>query len=204
MSAVGRPRRFDAADEVRLIFDAAFAVMERNGYQDVAVADILAEAGISTRSFYRHFGSKDELLRAMYRREAEAATARLEARVAEAGSPRAGLEAWIDEVLSYGSHRVKARRAAVLGSAGTMRAEGYADEMAHAAQLLVAPLVAVLDEGRADGSFPDADPEADADMIQAIVWRASGLSPFREAPGNLPGGRRAVLSFALRALGARG
>jgi AcrR family transcriptional regulator len=202
MGAVGRPRRFDAADERRLVLDAAFTVMARNGYQDVAVADILAEAGISTRSFYRHFGSKDELLRAMCRREADAAAAAIAEKVAAAGSPRAGLEAWIDEILSYGQHRGKARRAAVLGSAGAMRAEGFADEMARAFGLLTVPLLDVLEAGRADGTFPHADPPADALQVQALAWRASGLNPFAEARPATPETREAVLDFCLRALGA--
>lgn len=201
MPAVGRPRRFEAADELERIFDAAFTVMERNGYQDVAVADILIEAGMSTRSFYRHFSSKDELLRAMYRREAEAACEHLQAKVAAARTPREALEAWIDETLSYGQHRGKARRAAVLGSAGAMRAEGYAEEMRHASKLLVAPLEAILTEGQRDGSFPDADPAADAQLIQAMASHASGLSPFHEPTGTRPEARAAVLSFSLRALG---
>ncbi|MGA7416454.1 MAG: helix-turn-helix domain-containing protein [Acidimicrobiales bacterium] len=73
MARAGRPRRFEEADELRLLLDAGLVVMERNGYQDAAVADILAEADLSTRSFYRHFESKDQLLCALYRREAEAA-----------------------------------------------------------------------------------------------------------------------------------
>ena len=202
MRAVGRPRRYDAADELQLILEAAFAVMARNDYQDVAVADILAEAGISTRSFYRHFGSKDELLRVLYRREAEAAAARLVERVAGAGPPRAGLEAWIDEILSFGRHRGKARRAAVLGSAGAMRAEGYAEEVAHAARLLTVPLEEVLAAGRADGTFPLADPEFDATQIQTLALWASGLNPFVEARPATAATRAAVLDFCLRALGA--
>ena len=38
----GRPRRFEAEDELRILLDAALVVMERNGYSDAAVADILA------------------------------------------------------------------------------------------------------------------------------------------------------------------
>ena len=76
-SRTGRPRRFEAEDELRILLDAAFVVMERNGYADAAVADILREADLSTRSFYRHFESKDQLLCALFRREAEAAAARL-------------------------------------------------------------------------------------------------------------------------------
>ena len=61
----GRPRRFEAADELRILLDAALVVMERNGYVDAAVADIFREADLSTRSFYRHFESKDQLLCAL-------------------------------------------------------------------------------------------------------------------------------------------
>src|SRR5271170_3505772 len=101
----GRPRRFEAQDELRLLLDAALVVMERNGYVDAAVADILREADMSTRSFYRHFESKDQLLCALYRREAEAAAGRLNAKVDAATTPRAALHAWIDEILSFGHHR---------------------------------------------------------------------------------------------------
>ena len=83
----GRPRRFEPEDELRLLLDAALVVMERNGYADAAVADILREADLSTRSFYRHFESKDQLLCALFRREAEAAAARLDDKVHSATTP---------------------------------------------------------------------------------------------------------------------
>jgi len=176
--------------------------MQRNDSHDVAVADILAEADLSTRSFYRHFASKDELLCAMYRREADAAAARLVARVDAAGTPRQALEAWIDEIMSFGHHRKKAARAAVLGSPGAMRAEGYAEEMRHAIALLLAPLRDILVAGRADGSFPRADPAADARLMQSVVWTAAGLDQKQVAHGSRAEATRAVLSFCLRAVGA--
>src|ERR1700757_2246539 len=101
----GRPRRFEPADELRLLFDAALVVMQRNGYADVAVADILAEAGLSTRSFYRHFESKDQLLCALYRHEAEAVADRLAAKVHAAATPLAALDSWIEEIMSLSFHR---------------------------------------------------------------------------------------------------
>jgi AcrR family transcriptional regulator len=196
----GRPRRYEAAEEIELIFTAAFEVMRRNDYQEVTVADILTEAGMSTRSFYRHFGSKDELLCAMYRRDAERAAERLTARVEHATSPREALETWVDEILSFGFNRARARRAAVLGSPGAMRAQGSSDEARHAGALLTAPLVSILDRGRKDGTFPLVDPKSDARMITAFTLDAAGLSAagvrqtYAEA-------RRAVLSFTVRALG---
>jgi AcrR family transcriptional regulator len=198
----GRPRRFEAEDELRILLDAALAVMERNGYVDAAVADILREADLSTRSFYRHFESKDQLLCALYRREAEAAAARLQARVDAAPDPRAALDAWIDEILSFGHHRTKAARVAVLGSPGAMRAEGYAAETRRAATLLMAPLRTLLAQGVADGSFALADPAADAPLVQSVVWAAAGLNPTREKLPRAEASRQ-VRSFCERALGVR-
>jgi AcrR family transcriptional regulator len=200
VARAGRPRRFEAEDELRLLLDAALTVMERNGYTDAAVADILREADLSTRSFYRHFESKDQLLCALYRREAEAATVRLTAKVKAAPSPRAALDAWIDEILSFGHHRAKAARVAVLGSPGAMRAEGYAQETRHAAALLMAPLEALLAEGAADGSFPLADPTADAPLVQSVAWAAAGLNPTRDKLPRAEASRQ-VRSFCERALG---
>jgi AcrR family transcriptional regulator len=197
----GRPRRFEAEDELRLLLDAALVVMERNGYADAAVADILHEADLSTRSFYRHFESKDQLLCALFRREAEEAAIRLNAKVDAAGDPRAALDAWIDEILSFGHQRTKAARVTVLGSPAAMRAEGYETEMHHASTLLMTPLEALLAEGKTDGSFPMADPAADAPLIQSVVWAAAGLNPARAKPSTKAEASRQVRSFCERALG---
>jgi AcrR family transcriptional regulator len=197
----GRPRRFESDDELRILLDAALVVMERNGYVDAAVADILREADLSTRSFYRHFESKDQLLCALFRREADAAAARLRAKVDEAATPRAALHAWIDEILSFGHHRVKAARVSVLGSPGAMKAEGYVDEMRHASEVLTAPLEALLRDGAADGSFPLADPGADAPLVRSVIWAAAGLNPAREKATTRTEAARQVRSFCERALG---
>lgn len=198
----GRPRRFESEDELRLLLNAALAVMERNGYADATVADILREANLSTRSFYRNFESKDQLLCALYRREAEAAAARLRAKVGAAPSPQAALDAWIDEIVSLGHHRAKAARVRVLTSPGAMRAEGYAEETRRAATLLMEPLEALLAAGTTDGSFPLADPPADAPLIRSVVWAAAGLTPSRDVPTSRAEVVRRVRSFCARALGA--
>ena len=193
----GRPRRYEHADELRILLDAALTVMQRNGNGDAAVADILKEADLSTRSFYRHFESKDQLLCALCRREAEAAAARLSAKVGAAGNPLSALHAWIDGILSLGHHRATAARLEVLGSAGAMRADGYLGETRHASMLWMAPLRALLADGRADGTFPLADPGVDAGLIWSVAWSAAGLSPS----GPEPPSRDEVRSFCERALG---
>ena len=201
LARAGRPRRFESEDELLILLDAALVVMERNGYVDANVAEILREANLSTRSFYRHFDSKDQLLCALYRREAQAAATRLNDRVHGAGTPRAALEAWIDEILTLGHDRAKAARLTVLTSRGAMKADGYTEAMRDASQLLMAPLERILAEGAADGSFPRADPRADATLIQSVVWAAAGLNPARSRPASRAEAVRQVRSFCERALG---
>jgi AcrR family transcriptional regulator len=201
LARTGRPRRFESEDELRILLNAALVVMERNGYVDANVAEILRQANLSTRSFYRHFDSKDELLCALYRREVQAAAARLRAKVDAAGTPRAALEAWIDEVLSLGHDRAKAARLKVLTSRGA-KADGYAETTRDTSRLLMAPLARILAEGAADGSFPLADPPADAALIQSVVWAAAGLNPARSHRASRGEAVRQVRSFCERALGA--
>ena len=200
-ASAGRPRRFEPADELRLLFDAAVSVMERNGYADAAVADILAEAGLSTRSFYRHFQSKDQLLCALYRAEAERVAERLSARVSAAPNPLAALNCWIEEIMDLGYHRRKAARVAVMSSPGATRADGYAEELHHAATLLTAPLEALLAAGKRAGTCPLADPVADALHIRSVTWAAAGLNPLREVSGSREQAFASVQSFCWRALG---
>ena len=64
----------------------------------------------------------------------------------------------------------------------------------HATRVLMAPLERLLAEGLADGSFPLADPVADAPLIQSVAWAAAGLSPMQERPHST---RRGVATGAL-------
>ena len=121
--SVGRPRQFDDDVERRLILDAAYAALRDHG-PDFTIANILSTAGVSTRSFYRHFDSKDTLLHAMYLRDGEWAAERLTKRLADASSPRAAVEWWIDEIFSFTRSPRRAERVSVLGSITGVRATG--------------------------------------------------------------------------------
>jgi TetR/AcrR family transcriptional regulator, transcriptional repressor of aconitase len=49
----------------RRILDAALACLERNGFQDITTRELLAEAGLSTGTFYNYFPSKEHLYEAL-------------------------------------------------------------------------------------------------------------------------------------------
>jgi len=170
----GRPRHHLPEDEVTLILDAALVVMRRNGYAAASVADILDAAGLSTRAFYRHFGSKDALLRAMYRRDADAVAAELREATEVAAGPVAALEAWLDGFLALFFDPRRVERAAVMTSEGTRRAAGYHEEEQRAEAAIVAPLVEVLRRGHESGVLTSPTPERDAYAIYAVAASASG------------------------------
>lgn len=49
-------------DTRRKLRDAARELTEERGYEDVTVAEIAARAGVSVKTLFQHFGSKEELL----------------------------------------------------------------------------------------------------------------------------------------------
>jgi AcrR family transcriptional regulator len=197
----GRPRRFSADAEMQMILDAAMTVMRRDVSADANVTEIIEQAGLSTRAFYRHFASKDELLRALHRREAERAAARVVERLSAATTPRSQLVAWVDEQLSLVYDDRKAVRVALLSSEVAQRAASA--EYGYVRQLMLDPLVGVLRRGLADGTFPAADPDNHALSIYALI---SGLLRTAIAGERVwPSQSTAVaevIAFCLPALGA--
>jgi AcrR family transcriptional regulator len=151
------------------IMRAAYDLILRNDGSTTSVHDILRATGYSTRTFYRHFRSKDELLVAMYRVDSDRVGERLAAAVADAATPLDALEAWVDQNLAvvYDSRRL--RHAAVLSSPEATMAEGYREAYAAGLTAHRAPLVEVLRQGKQYGVFPRTEPEADAFAIQAVV-----------------------------------
>jgi AcrR family transcriptional regulator len=171
---VGRPRQYDDEKERELIFSAAYRTLrDKNGH--VTIAGILKEAGVSTRSFYRHFESKDALLCAMFRRDAQWAANKIALRLARAASPAQAVEWWIEEIFRMVGDTRRAERVAVLGTI-TSTTEGATKESAEARAMLIAPLADAIASGGTDGSFRVDDPASTAELLGATVLYAAGLS----------------------------
>lgn len=196
---VGRPRLHTEADELRLLIDAGYTALREHG-TDLTIQHILAAAGVSTRSFYRHFDSKEALLRAMFRRDAEWAAERLTKRLADAPTPRDAVVAWVDELFSFVRNPRRAERVAVLGSLIGTADPAVRHETATARRLLMTPLQRAIEAGAADGSFEVGDVAATAVFLTAAVFDASGLS---RTVSDSPLDPTTTTSICLRALGTR-
>jgi len=155
--------------EKQQIVRAAYELIQRDGSKETSVHDVLRAAGLSTRAFYRHFRSKDELVLEMYRVDCDRVNATVAAAVATAADPLAALEAWIDQNLAVVYDARRLRHAVVLSSAEVSSADGFTDVKNAGLADQRAPLVALLRDGLAEGVFPSAEPETDALAIQAVV-----------------------------------
>jgi AcrR family transcriptional regulator len=157
---------------VELLLTAAEAVLARGGYEGLRVDDVLAEAGLSTRAFYRHFHGKSELFLALFDREAARAGERLRRKVAAAGTPAEKIEVWVASTLALAYDARLAGRTRVFLVERQVIASEFPDDVIRCVRLQLAPLEEAIEAGRSVGAFPAAEPERDA---LAIHHLCSGL-----------------------------
>lgn len=195
--SVGRPRQFDDDVERRLILDAAYVALRDRG-QSFTIANILTAAGVSTRSFYRHFESKDALFAAMYLRDAQWAADRLAKRLVDARSAREAVGYWIDEIFSFTGSPRRAERVSVLGSITGHGADTSKAVTSQGRALLTASLNEAIAAGAAAQEFDVSDIDVATELVAAATLHAAGLAgPNRALDPS------ATTEFCLRALGAR-
>ncbi|HEX6392550.1 MAG TPA: helix-turn-helix domain-containing protein [Acidimicrobiales bacterium] len=189
----------EAQAERAKLMDAALKVMKLNGFQGASVQDILDEAGLSTRAFYRQFRSKDDLLLAMFRTASARDVEAVVKRVANAAGPLEGLHAWIDEMTAIAFDRRRLSRM-VMFNVSARQAVGFDEECDYMRERLTSPLADSLRTGLEDGSFPSARPEDDANTIFDLLWSVAGPVARRGRPLDRQDARSYLLRFALPAL----
>jgi len=193
-----------ASDDDRgCIIDAAYGCLSEPHTGPIPVAAILQRAGVSTRAFYRHFESKDELFLAMLRQEGDALADRLDRIVDKPDPPVDQLKEWIRQMFGWMHDAELRMHLTVIDSDEVRAAKGYREtrERAHAAR--ERSLVEILRRGRTDGTFPLADPERDAIAISAVIGREMANQSLDDEQ-RLQRSLDWMLEFALRALGAEG
>lgn len=186
------------------IVEATFACLAEPHDGPIPVAAILSRAGVSSRAFYRHFQSKDELFLAMLDDVTERLAVLLDAIAAGAGiAPLDRLRAWLDQMFTLAMDSDLHRYLAVLDCDEMRSAKGYREARELSRSRRESSLVEILAAGRADGSFPLAEPESDAIAIAALVSRELTSTRIFDAE-QVPVARARVEGFALRALGVSG
>jgi AcrR family transcriptional regulator len=181
----------------REILAAASTALRELGVRGLSVTTVLERANLSTRAFYRHFDSKEELVAAVFLETARVEKRRLRRRMATATTEIEAVTAWIDGRLdlafddSIGSDLRRLSLEAQSQSPGLVQ-PAYAE--------MLKPLTDALQRGLQGGVFHHIDPVTDAQFIHGVVW--AGINQ-QWATGDCDRSdlRERILCFCLRGLG---
>jgi AcrR family transcriptional regulator len=149
---------------------AAREVLAERGYDGLRVEDVLREAGLSTRAFYRHFSGKDALFLALFEQESMRADLRLRARMDQADGPAEAVREWVSVVLAVVYEPRLAKRVHLFAGERGSLARRFPEEIDRSNKRQRKPLEDAIAAGRAAGVFPDADPVTNALAIHHLCF----------------------------------
>ena len=187
-------------DVRRAIVAAASEALREQGVRGLSIAAVLDRAELSTRAFYRHFESKDQLVAAVFLEMAGAEERRLRRRMAKAADPVEAVATWIDGRLDLAfDENIKSDlRRLSLEAQSQMFAAPELIQPAYAEMLK--PLIEQLHRGLILRVFHDIDPVTEAQSIQGVVW-ASTERQWAAGDCRRAEVRQRALRFCLRGLG---
>jgi AcrR family transcriptional regulator len=200
-NSIGGRKKLEPDPQVRVaILAAASKIVREEGVRAFSIAQVLNRAQLSTRAFYRHFGSKDELVAAVFLGMASVEMLRLRRRMADAADPVGAVAAWIDGRLELAFNdelRSDLRQMSVEAQSQMFASP---ELIGPAYGEILRPLVEQLVRGAELGVFTEIDPDSEALSIQGVVWSnverqwATGSCDQNEL-------RERVQRFCLRGLG---
>jgi AcrR family transcriptional regulator len=184
----------------RVIVAVTSEIVREQGVRGLSVAAVLERTKLSTRAFYRHFGSKDELVAAVFHEMAYAEERRLRRRMAKAADPVEAVAAWIDGRLDLAfDEKIKSDlRRLSLEAQSQMFAAPELIQPAY--EEMLKPLSEQLHRGLILDVFHDIDPVTDAQAIQGVVW-ASTERQWAAGDCQRAEVRQRAVRFCLRGLG---
>jgi len=155
----------------RRIMEAALVCLRRNGYQDITTRELLAEAGLSTGTFYNYFPTKEQLYEALAEEMLSEDISHLLEASAEGQPVGAGLFKFLRDFVMVEPEGA----AAVASFRGRATASPEAaDAVARLNRYVVSEFVPLVEKAQADGFVhPDLDPEALVELMD-IIWDGLG------------------------------
>jgi AcrR family transcriptional regulator len=203
VSHPGMPRRKRLApdpDVRRAIVAAASKSVRERGVRGLNVATVLERARLSTRAFYRHFESKDQLVAAVFVEITRAEAQRLREKMTGATTPVEAVAAWIDGRLDLAfDENVKAelRQGSPEAQSKAFPSPGMVSPSYSA---ILEPLIEQLQRGLELGVFKDIVPVTAAKSIHGVVW-AGTERQWAINHSDRGEVRERALRFCLRGLG---
>ncbi len=182
------------------ILAAAARCVRDQGLLGLNIAAVLERAQLSTRAFYRHFESKDQLVAAVFLEMARVETQRLRSKMANATCPVEAVAAWIDgrldlafdDDIEFDLRRLSLEAESTGLSSPELVSPAYT--------AILEPLTEQLEHGLEPGVFEDIIPATAAKSVHGVVWAGTPRHWTTNHRDRAEVRERAV-RFCLRALG---
>jgi len=156
------------------IFDAARAILDREGIEGLSVRKVATRAGVSTMAMYRHFADKDALLNALMD-DGLAAWEKV-VRAIRAEDPMEWLEAVIEAFFKFALTQPHRFDAAFFLPAPEARR--YPDDFVAGRSPVIAMIMVRIDQAKADGRLGGTPA---VDVALALAGMAQGLVSMQRA-----------------------
>jgi AcrR family transcriptional regulator len=192
-------RQAGAEAEVAKLLQAAYRLISRDGTVEPRVRDLLAEAGLANRSFYRHFSTKDEFLLVLMEDLQARLAVFVEEGMAACDEPLDRVRAWVLCVLGQAADEQTATLGRPFLVHGARLREAYPSVYLASGTALIDSLERAIRAAVAAGQLHSRDPRADA---RATFHLALSVMQSHVLDRTIPSAEEqaAVLDFALRAM----
>jgi AcrR family transcriptional regulator len=182
------------------IVSAASKIIRQEGVRALSIAEVLSRSQLSTRAFYRHFDSKDQLVSAVFLDMARVEASRLRRRMTLGPSPIHAVAAWIDGRLDLAFNDEIRSDLRQMSLEAQTQMFVTPELIGPAYREILRPLAEQLERGRDLGVFTDIDPDNEVLSIHGVVWASveRHWATGRSEPSDI---RERVQRFCLRGLG---
>jgi AcrR family transcriptional regulator len=153
------------------LVDAAWQVLARTGFEGFKVSSVIRATGVSTRTFYRCFSSKDDLFVELLVDETRRAAERIGRIVAGEPDPGSRVAAWVAAIMSAASTTELLPRARMFTNLAD-QIDGRPEVFAMIRTMMLPPLIDAIEQGCAAGTMQSPDTSADARMINSLCRAA--------------------------------
>lgn len=159
----------EGAQTVERIVRAAARLMARDGELEPNMRELLADAGISTRAFYRHFPSKAALISVVVEEIYNEMVDTLQQHSHAEPSAENKLRSWISAALDYAANPDLATRGRAMVVHQAQLSREYAAVFVEAGRTLNSQVAAIIEQGIVEGVFHSGNPQSDARMIVSLT-----------------------------------
>jgi TetR/AcrR family transcriptional regulator len=183
------------------IVQAAIELANETGGTSFTLQQVVDRAGVALQTFYRHFGSKDELMLAFVEEASRAENARIASKAEKAKDPLERLRVIVMTPFQTGNRAVAGSLGATMSRELRRLRDNYSEELASVSSPYLALLEEAVEDAADAGFIQPENARRDAQLILGLAETTFLHTSQGFVETDLAEAEAYVWRFCLRALG---